>query len=154
MATCINLKRQFGERYKVAYEESYAAEHGEHGRAEDPWLMIVLCQNGHICPWGGSNLAACTNTAGAVSKRLRALPFVEVVQDASDGINATFDVKHFDEVAAIMKPRRRRRQTEAQKQVSVERLRKFQWTKDNLPDSPARQAANQDLSREFGGPSA
>jgi hypothetical protein len=29
---------------------------------------ILLCERGHICPWGGTTLAACTNAnkAGAV----------------------------------------------------------------------------------------
>lgn len=56
---CLNLKRIFGERYKVAYEESYYAEYGPNAYREDPWLMVLLCQHGEICPWGGQNLAAC-----------------------------------------------------------------------------------------------
>ena len=70
--------------------------------------MIILCQNGEICPWGGENLAACTNTSGPVAKRLKALPFATVAQDGTDGANVVFDVEHFDEVAAIMRPRKRK----------------------------------------------
>ena len=106
---CINLKERFGDRYKVEYEESYDAEHSEHGRAEDPWLMLTPCRHGFICPWGAENLAACTKTAGSVAKRLKALPFTTVIQDGDDGANVMFHVKHFDAVARIMKPCKRRR---------------------------------------------
>ena len=124
MATtdCINLQRMCGEQYKVAYEESYYAEHGENAYREDPWLMIIPCVNGHICPWGGSNLAACTDRSGSVAMRLRKLPFLDLsaTQDGSDGINAVFDVKHFAEVARIMQPRKRRRLSPEQKQRLAE----------------------------------
>ena len=120
---CVNLKRQFGELYRVECEESYFADRGARARLEDPWLMILLCQNGHICPWGDSMLAACTNFDGTVARQLRKLPYTTVVQDGDDGVNVTFDVEHFDEIAEIMKPRRRRRLSEAQKKECVERLR-------------------------------
>ena len=51
-AECVNLKARFGGRFKVVYEESYAAERGGHGRAEDPWLMVIPCQHGEIYPYG------------------------------------------------------------------------------------------------------
>ena len=57
---CINLKEMFGDRYKVTYEESYYADHGETAYKEDPWLMILLCQHGHICPWGGPKQTTVT----------------------------------------------------------------------------------------------
>ena len=64
---CINLKKRFGARYKVRCEESYRAEHGVSARAQDPWLMILLCQYGHIFPWGGSVLAASVDGHTSVS---------------------------------------------------------------------------------------
>jgi hypothetical protein len=140
---CINLKEAFGDRFKVAYEEAYLAEYGEGARRDDPWLQIILCQNGHICPWGGSSLAACTTTNGRVAAKLRRLPFVEIAQDGNDGINAVFDVAHFDRIAEIMKPRRRRRLSEAQKAANVERLRKYHPVKGQSVADVAAQAARE-----------
>jgi hypothetical protein len=125
---CINLKELFGKRYKVVYEEAYDAEHGENAYREDRWLMIMLCQNGHICPWGGSTLAACTSKAGSIAKRLKALPFTSVAQEGDDGANVLFDIEHFAEVAKIIKPRRRKQLSEEQKQQLTERLRKYQFS--------------------------
>lgn len=109
MVDCINLRREFGSIYRVLYEESYYAERGDHGRIPDPWLMVIPCQSGHICPWGSNLLTYCSNGLGPILNRVRAIPYAVVVQDGSDGANVTFPVEHFDEVAAIVKPKRRRR---------------------------------------------
>ena len=122
---CINLKQRYGDRHKVEYEESYYAVRSKQ-TVEDPWQMILLCQHGHICPWGGSKLAACTDRAGRIANRLMALPFIELAQDGDDGANVVFDAAHFDAVAEIMKPRRRRRMSDAQKAAAAARLRQYQ----------------------------
>ena len=101
--------------------------------------MIMLCQYGHICPWGGSNLAACTDRPGRIVNRLKALPFITVAQNGADGANVVFDVAHFDAVAEIMRPRRRRRLSGAQKAAAAERLRQYQ---------PAKGQSVQDLARQ------
>ena len=108
MSECTNLKERFGDRYRVDYEESYAADLGKHARTEDPWLMIIPCQHGHICPWGGELMAACTNKRGSVANRLSELPVTEPWMDGDDGANVRFHVRDFDQVAEIMKPRKRR----------------------------------------------
>ena len=144
-AGCVNLKRRFGKRYRVKYEASYYAERSKHAWGEDPWLMIVLCQHGHICPWGGDLLAACTNKRGPTARRLLSLPFIlrEQSQVGDDGANVVFPVDHFAEVAAIMKPRRRRRLTEEQRAAATARLAKYAF-------SPAAQEAGAGLERADG----
>jgi hypothetical protein len=73
-APCIDLAEQFGQRYRVEYEESYFAQYGPRARVDDPWLKIIPCRAGHICPWGGSQLAAVTNKTGPTARKLAALP--------------------------------------------------------------------------------
>ena len=124
---CVNLKERFGERYRVEYEESYYAEYGANPRTDDPWLMIIPCRNGHICPWGDDLLAACTNTANKVAAKLKRLPFTTVAQDGDDGANILFPAKHFNAVAKIMRPRRRRRMSAGQREKFVEAGRKFRF---------------------------
>ena len=113
--TCLNLKELFGDRYKLEYEESYYAERPEFRRQEEPWLTQIPCQHGHIGVWGDDWLVASTNHAGRVATRLRELPFTELAMDGADGANVLFTVDHFDEVAQILKPRRRRRLSEEHK---------------------------------------
>lgn len=75
----------------------------------NPWYWRILCKNGHIYPHGGDLLGVSTDLRGSIATRLATSPFVNVVQNGDDGINAVFAVQDFDHVAAIMKPRRRRR---------------------------------------------
>ena len=145
MADCINLRSRFGQRYRAAYGEDYHAEYGAGARVDDPWLMAISCQNGHICPWGGSILAACTKAAGSVANRLKALPFTTVAQDGSDGSNVLFDVVHFDLVAKIMKPRRRRRLSPEARRAAGERLAKYRFR-------PAVETPDTARPCTFGGP--
>ena len=128
-ATCINLKQHFGGRYRVQYEESYYVERPEFRAVGGPWLTMIPCQNGHIFPWGGSTVAACTNTRGRVATKLKKTASCKVAQDGDDGVTVLFDVEDFEAVAEIMKPRKRRRLSEEQKQKAVERLRPYWSTK-------------------------
>ncbi len=122
---CVNLKREFGKTYRVRYEESYYAEYGPNARVEAPWLMVIPCRNGYICPLGGRDLVACTNHLGPVANVLKSLPFTRMAQDGDDGCNIQFDVKHFDEVARIMKPRRRRRLSPEERAKRIKRLQEY-----------------------------
>jgi hypothetical protein len=106
---CINLRQQYGDRFKVRYGEDYSAEYGPNARIEAPVYLEIPCANGFIAPWSDSELVACTKTAGAVARKLKALRFTTTAQDGDDGANVVFPVDRFEEVAAIMKPRRRRR---------------------------------------------
>jgi hypothetical protein len=127
MGECIDLSARFAHRYQIQNEESYQAERGGDGRLCDPWLLTIPCRFGHIYPHGGNYLAASTFLRGPVAGRLAALPCVCLVRDGDDGINVVFHVDDFDTVAAIMKPKRRRRLTAEQRVEQVERLRNYQF---------------------------
>jgi len=135
----------------VEYEESYYAERSKR-TIEDPCLMILLCQHGEIYPWGGTRLAASTYKNGPVASKLRKLPFVDLAasRDGDDGVDAVFDVAHFDEVAAIMKPRRRRRLTPEQRQAATERLTQYQPAKGQSVQDLARQSDSAARTRDPG----
>ena len=114
---CINLKERFGDRHPVRYEESYYADHGEGARAEDPWLMIIPCRHGHLYPHGRKLLGVSTNTKGLTTTKIRELACTTVVQDSDEGVNTTFHVDDFDQVAEVMKPHRRRQWTDEQREA-------------------------------------
>ena len=117
---CINLKQRFGRQFRVAYEEGYYVEHGDHARAEDPWLQVLLCKHGHIYPQGGDMLAASSDKRGPLAKALVGLDCTTVLQDGDDGVNVTFHVDHFDKIATLLQPRRRRRVSEQERQRLAE----------------------------------
>ncbi len=123
---CIDLGKRFGQQYRVEYEPSYAAQYGPRARISDPWLRIIPCGAGHICPWGGSKLAAVTNKAGPTARKLAALPGAILWQDGGDGATVLFDVALFPQVARLMHPKRRRRPpTEAQLEALAKGRRPF-----------------------------
>jgi hypothetical protein len=70
---------------------------------------------------------------------------VRVVQDGEDGINVVFDVRHFEEVTEVLKPRRRRRLTPEQLAKRTERLQKYRF-------SPASQNAGAGRECDPAGP--
>jgi hypothetical protein len=142
--TCINLREHFGDRFRVRHEESYHAQRGPRAWADDPWLQIIPCDFGHICPWGGTRLAACTNGRGPTATKLTGLPCVKVVQNGTDGVNVTFDVADFEQVAAVMRPKRVRRLSPEARKAAGERLAKYQFR-------PAVEPARDERPCEFTG---
>ena len=101
----INLKKQFGRRYRVTYEESYHAEHGPNARVEYPWLMIIPCKYGQLYPWDESTLAASVDGYPKVAGQFRRLKCCRVHQDGDFGeLTVLFDIADFAKVARIMRP--------------------------------------------------
>jgi len=162
---CINLRERFGERYRVAYEESYYAQYGERARVVDPWLMIIPCEHGHFYPHGGELLAFASDKNGSIANKLRKLDFATTHQDGDDGVNVVFPAERFVEVAKIVKPKSKRPpMSEERRRQCAERLRKYQPPKgqrvqdlvENRPnsalESPPTPAPDSELMSGIRGP--
>ena len=108
MSTPIDLRREFGHRWKIGLDEA------ARGRWSDPWNYTIECQHGEIFPWGDGKLAASTTGPGAVANRLVKLADVEVVHDGSDGATIVFFHRSIRAVASLMKPRRAQNASPAQ----------------------------------------
>ncbi len=113
---CIHLRRQFGRQYRIVKDESYRHEYGPAARVDDPWLLLIPGTWGHVFPWGGALLAATTNSSGKVTNRLKALPFVQVQQDADDGATVLFAPEKLDVIADLLKLHRRRHVSQRERQ--------------------------------------
>jgi hypothetical protein len=105
----VNLRALFGKQYHISHDESYDAERSEFRSKEEASLQIIPCRHGHIFPWGGDLLAVSTNVRGHIARQIALLPDVEIVQDGSDGITATFPIRRFNEVAEVVIPKQRRK---------------------------------------------
>ena len=116
---CPDLKVIAAGKYRLLCDESYSAEHGARGRSADLWLLTIPCLHGHVFPFGPGMLAASTNRHGGIAGRLAALPGCRVHQDGDDGLTVVFPEAMFQAVAAIIRPRRRRRWSEAQRAQAV-----------------------------------
>ena len=111
----INLRERFGRRFKMDWDPAYYAQYGRHARVADPDYQIIPGILGHVYAWDGTTLAASTNTSGSTAARLKTLAGVKVWQDGTDGCTVLFPVEVFDQVAELLKLRRRRRVTDEER---------------------------------------
>ena len=95
----IDLQAEYGRRWRIELDEAAA------GRRHDLWMLTIPCRHGHLYPAGPDQIGAATNCAGAIVRRLRTIPGVEVVADGSDGANVVFAPSVLRFVARVMKPR-------------------------------------------------
>jgi hypothetical protein len=112
---CINLQQQFGTRYRVTFDAAYSPKHVPRNKL-DPWTMQMPCQRGVVYPHGGDVLAVEVEGRRVTANRLRQLDCTTTFQEGDSFLAVTFHVADFDEVAAIVKPRRRRQVSEVERQ--------------------------------------
>jgi hypothetical protein len=132
---CIDLKREFGDHYRVECEPSYYAQSGsQRASNRNAWLYVIPCRHGEIFPWEGRLLAISTKRRGAIATRLKRLSCTEMKQDGDDGMTLTFHEDDFPTIADIVKPRRRpqlsdeRRQALSQQMTRLNQRRNKQST--------------------------
>jgi hypothetical protein len=122
---CVNLRERFGRRYKVTFEESYAAAYGPKASRDDPWLQIIPGALGHVFPHSATMLGAKPGRSGKSARRLKDLPFVQVHTDGSDGVTVLFSPNHLNLVADLLQLRRRRRVSDRERQRLAALGRKY-----------------------------
>jgi hypothetical protein len=123
---CLNLRELFSTRYRISRDEAFDS-------LSDPWSHQIPGRCGTIYPFSATLLAVDIDGHPGVAKKVAALPGIRLHQDGDHEKTFVFPLGLFEQVAAIVKPRKRRRQTEEQKQASIVRLSGFQF-------QPARQS--------------
>lgn len=114
MSDCVNLLTTFGDRYQITYDPAYTPPRDKNAR--DPWYMVIPCQRGAIYPQGGTRLVVEVDGRPTTIKRLKALNCVTLKQHGDHFASFTFDVTDFDQIAAVVMPRRRRVASEKHRQ--------------------------------------
>jgi len=106
-AGCVDLRLWAkANRYRFRLEESYRVESSTHIRGDGRWYVEILCKNGLIYPHGGTNILvyAKPGVAPVIAKLLSVPPY----QTEGRAHVFKFPIERLDEVAAILKPRKRR----------------------------------------------
>jgi hypothetical protein len=112
---CVNLLARFGRDYRVTFDPAYDHRHVPRAKL-DPWAMQLPCRRGvTIYPYGGDRLAVEVDRHRHVAKQLREIAGVTLYQDGDGEKTFLFDVGLFDAVAAVVKPKPRRKATEKQR---------------------------------------
>ena len=136
-AGCVDLRGWArANRYRFRLEESYRAENNAHVRGDGRWFVEILCKNGLIYPCGGTTLLAYAK-AGVVSKVAK---LADTYHHQTDGKARVFKfpVERLDEVAGILKPRKRRTYSPEHQEALRERLKALR-----------QRGANQDLTQDL-----
>jgi hypothetical protein len=105
---CVDLRPWANNhRYRWRYEESHGAEKAEN-RQDGRWYVEVVCEHGLIYPKGGNTLLA--HASAGIKQRIR-LDIKGAEHHQWDGHAEVFrfPAERLDEVAAILRPRKRRR---------------------------------------------
>jgi hypothetical protein len=122
MPTCLNLNVLFGKRFRIS-NDSAAITPSER---KNPWMMTIPCRRGAVIyPHGGNLLAVELDYRPHMAKRLASIPGVRLHQDGDHERTLLFPVELFLQVAALVKPRRKRRLSPQQKAENARRLALF-----------------------------
>jgi hypothetical protein len=129
-------------RYRYRLEESYKAENSAHVRGDGRWFVEILCRNGLIYPRGGSTLLAYAK--GGVVRRMVDLG-LDIHQTDGSARVFKFSIDRLDEVAAILKPRKRRTVTLTPEQIELRRetLRRVHERRKTLSSEGANGPRNE-----------
>jgi hypothetical protein len=111
----IGFAKEHRQIYRVRREEG--SEHG------DPYGFLIRGTYGDLYVHGPGMFGVATHKAGGIAWQIRRLPFVKMVQDGDDGINATFAAEHLDTIAKLVKSRIRPRLTPEQRAAKAEALK-------------------------------
>jgi hypothetical protein len=114
-AACINLKERYGHRYRIAWDPADESGH------RHPWMMTMSCRRGTIYPYGGNLLAVDVDGHPITARRLAELG-LRCTQDGDAEKTFVFPLERFEEVAALVLPRKRR------SSETADRLRSFRFT--------------------------
>jgi hypothetical protein len=118
---CINLLHRYGTRYKVFNE----VERRPARAKDDPWDHVLVGRNGSVALWSyDGRLVAITHSLVMTKRLLEKVPGAKKVQDGDDGANIAFESEHLDVVALILRLRRKRQYTPAQRQLASAHLAK------------------------------
>jgi hypothetical protein len=113
----IDLKTLAAGRFRLTFDEAASIEPG--GK-KDPWYQVIPCRYGQIYPFSDSLLAIHSKGSG-IRRRLQAIEGLTVLNWSDDGEAIfLFPQERFDRVAEIVKPRRKRHLSEANKKKLVE----------------------------------
>jgi hypothetical protein len=108
--------RQFSPPYRVHLDAGLPEGPRPARQYDDPWELVLPGAAGFVAPQGGEHLLACTRHRLTTARILATVPGAVITQDGSDGQNVKFPARHLDEVAGILRLRRRKEVSEAERE--------------------------------------
>jgi hypothetical protein len=139
----IDLKTLAAGRFRITSDEAALIEPG--GK-KDPWYQVIPCRYGQIYPYSNTLLAVHSKGSG-IRRKLQALKGL-MVQNWSDDGEALFLFKAelCEQVAEIVKPKRKRQLDPAQRQAAIERLRDYHFKLNSKHVNAEKKPENRPIS--------
>lgn len=134
---CVNLLNRFGARYKITFDPAYDPK-GRPRDKLDPWMMVIPCERGEIYPYGGNALAIDIEDRPVTAKQVGKLPSTTPHQQGDHFSCMIFNVAYFAEIAKIVKPRKRKLMSEANREAARQRMIAYNDSMSKVPTHPAR----------------
>jgi hypothetical protein len=103
--TCPDLRALFGGRYKLGHDPVARTR----SEKADPWLLTLPCRFGTVYPYGRDRLAVEMDRHPTKARQVAQIPGVALAQDGDHEQTFVFPVDLFHQVAAVVRPFRRRR---------------------------------------------
>lgn len=130
----IDLKAEFGSRYRITLDESFQAS--DRTRADKLWCARIPCKFGHIYVHSENTLGGYTNRRNMRS-RLEAIEGVKVHQRGDTELVVLFSPDRLDAVCELLHARKRRRLSPERREAAVARLAATQFRRTSEQDSSA-----------------
>ena len=115
----IDLKKTFGDRFKISLDESTEADPT---RSERLWQYRIPCKYGFVSVHSPGLLAAFTGRRLMIA-RLAATPGVRTIQRGDGEIRVVFKPDRLDVVAKLLQARRLPVLSECERATRAERMR-------------------------------
>jgi hypothetical protein len=116
----IDLKKAYGKRFRTTIDESF--EIGDRSNEEKLWNLRIPGKYGHIGVWGPGTLSVFCDRP-MVIKRLKEISGIQWRQNGDRECQGTFHPDLIDEVAGVIKARKRRTVTMTDEQKDELRAR-------------------------------
>jgi hypothetical protein len=101
--------------------------------SHDPWMRTLPCRKAVVYPFGADLLAVEVDGRPYIAGRLRSIDGVQLYQDGDHEKTFVFPLEQFEQVAAVVRPRRHKRLTQEQRAASAARLAPFQFAAGHQP---------------------
>lgn len=118
----INLKDEYGKKYKVTMEENYQFYDAEDRKKMVLQFMEIKGKRGYIRPWGETELELYIQNFKVANRIERELKQFKPKNHYEDGGSFVFDPIHMAKAVRLVQGRKRRQVTPEQRQMLSERL--------------------------------
>jgi hypothetical protein len=146
--TCVNLQQEFGDRYRVTRDPASTPR----GATDDPWNQRIPTRSGEIYPFGAELLVVEVEGHRKPRGQLSRLECCKPHQTGDEFGSFRFDAKHFDQIAEIVKPRKRWQVSEEERQRLAEMSAKYGFKGGSDGRQPHQSGAVDGAPTHFGIP--